>query len=198
MSGEGAETDADIRPDKTASFLYIDHGLRLRPSKPSTEKLHPLSSAALLTQVIEGDGLPPYICQKCIAKLNVAFQFKTQCENSDSKLRQCFESMQQLSANQDLFVSMKKDPNEFTAADGNHVQDISEQLVEESVGVMHASEGIQNGSQIEGPSLQTLENVQLEPTPPLLDKNQLNDLKMELCDMKPAELDLKVEDLNLR
>ncbi|XP_066249040.1 zinc finger protein Paris-like [Euwallacea similis] len=45
-------------------------------------------------QVSEGDGLPPCVCQRCISKLNVAFQFKMVCEASDRKLQECLEMMQ--------------------------------------------------------------------------------------------------------
>lgn len=45
-----------------------------------------------------GDGLPPYICQKCVVKLNVAFQFKVQCESSDARLRSCFNNIQHISS----------------------------------------------------------------------------------------------------
>ncbi|KAF7274374.1 hypothetical protein GWI33_012960 [Rhynchophorus ferrugineus] len=48
--------------------------------------------ACASVQVHEGDGLPPYICQRCMSRLNIAYQFKKQCEVSDTKLRQCFEN----------------------------------------------------------------------------------------------------------
>lgn len=62
-------------------------------------------------QVLQGDGLPPYICQKCVSKLNIAFQFKSQCETSDAKLRQCFENFHHLPPTPDLsgFIELKKD-----------------------------------------------------------------------------------------
>ncbi|EFA06600.1 zinc finger protein TC009515 [Tribolium castaneum] len=41
-------------------------------------------------QILQGDGLPNTICQKCLAKLNVAWQFKLQCESSDLRLRQFY------------------------------------------------------------------------------------------------------------
>lgn len=173
-------------------------------------------------QIIEGDGLPPYICQKCIARLNVAFQFKTQCENSDAKLRQCFESMQQLSTNQDLagFMTMKKDGEVFVEnshSDGvsdenEQIQETNNHLSPETNGHLdnteHTSQiqdiqdtnSVQTTNHIEEeqhPSLQTLENVHLDSTQTsLLDKTSLHDLKLELCDLKPPGLELKVEDLN--
>lgn len=49
---------------------------------------------SVLFKVQEGDGLPAYICQRCIAKLNVAFHFKNTCESSDQKLRQYLDQLQ--------------------------------------------------------------------------------------------------------
>lgn len=62
-------------------------------------------------QVLQGDGLPPYICQKCVSKLNIAFQFKAQCESSDAKLRQCFDNFHNLPPTPDFtgFIEHKKD-----------------------------------------------------------------------------------------
>lgn len=51
---------------------------------------------------MEGDGLPNTICQKCVAKLNIAWQFKIQCENSDAKLRQFYSNTQHLQVTPDL------------------------------------------------------------------------------------------------
>ncbi|XP_050293166.1 zinc finger protein 32-like [Anthonomus grandis grandis] len=48
-----------------------------------------LIMACATVEVQKGDGLPPCICQRCISRLNIAFQFKTQCESSDQKLRRC-------------------------------------------------------------------------------------------------------------
>ncbi|XP_022907265.1 zinc finger protein Paris-like [Onthophagus taurus] len=52
-------------------------------------------------QLTEGDGLPNLICENCIAKLDIAWNFKVQCENSDLKLRQIY-SQQQLESHQSL------------------------------------------------------------------------------------------------
>lgn len=54
-----------------------------------------------LFKVQEGDGLPAYICQRCISKLNVAFHFKNTCESSDRKLRQYLEQLQRQTAYHD-------------------------------------------------------------------------------------------------
>ncbi|CAG9825304.1 unnamed protein product [Phaedon cochleariae] len=44
--------------------------------------------ACAAVQVWPNDGLPAQICNRCSAKLHIAFQFKKQCEKSDGKLRQ--------------------------------------------------------------------------------------------------------------
>jgi len=46
-----------------------------------------LIMACTSVKVQKGDGLPPCICRGCISRLNTAFEFKTQCEASDSKLQ---------------------------------------------------------------------------------------------------------------
>lgn len=62
------------------------------PIKPPHFSVLIMACAAV--QVQEGDGLPAYICQRCIAKLNVAFHFKNTCESSDRKLRQYLDQLQ--------------------------------------------------------------------------------------------------------
>lgn len=42
----------------------------------------------LILKVWQNDGLPTQICNKCVAKLHISYQFKKQCEKSDAKLRQ--------------------------------------------------------------------------------------------------------------
>lgn len=42
------------------------------------------------------------ICNKCVGILNIAWQFKQQCESSDAKLRQYFGSSQHLQVTPDL------------------------------------------------------------------------------------------------
>ncbi|CAH0551495.1 unnamed protein product [Brassicogethes aeneus] len=41
-------------------------------------------------QISETDGLPNIICHECFIKLNMAWQFKILCENSDAKLREIY------------------------------------------------------------------------------------------------------------
>lgn len=53
-------------------------------------------------QIIEGDGLPPTICQKCMNNLNKAWQFKLQCESSDTKLRQFYNNTNNMQVTPDL------------------------------------------------------------------------------------------------
>lgn len=63
---------------------------------------------------MEGDGLPNTICQKCMAKLNIAWQFKMQCESSDAKLRQFYTNTQHLQVTPDIdgfSLSLKPDEN---------------------------------------------------------------------------------------
>lgn len=49
-----------------------------------------LQTCISMLQILNGDGLPNTICDKCMAKLDVAWQFKVQCEDSDTKLRQYY------------------------------------------------------------------------------------------------------------
>lgn len=65
---------------------------------------------------MEGDGLPTMICHKCMAALNIAWQFKQQCETSDMKLRQYFGSSQHLQVTPDLdgFSIIKEEQNLFS------------------------------------------------------------------------------------
>ncbi|XP_077286901.1 uncharacterized protein LOC143911753 isoform X1 [Arctopsyche grandis] len=44
--------------------------------------------ACAWVQVYEGDGLPSQICYKCHNKLDIAYQFKQQCEAADAHIRQ--------------------------------------------------------------------------------------------------------------
>ncbi|KAJ8932685.1 hypothetical protein NQ318_020334 [Aromia moschata] len=176
------------------------------PIKPPHFSILIMACAAV--QVLEGDGLPPYICQKCISKLNIAFQFKTQCENSDAKLRQCFENYHHLPPTPDLagFIDLKKDEQNTSTIfvennDGgtnNHVQkqQQQQQAVEPQ---MLESNGIQSSLQIREPQL--FQTIQIDPNPtaplPNIDKNTLTELKIELSDLKTSDVDLKVEDIAL-
>lgn len=147
--------------------------------------------------MLEDDGLPPYICQKCISKLNIAFQFKTQCESSDAKLRQCFQNYHNLPSAPDLtgFIDVKKDEDPlitFPETTNNNTNQLQQVQVNEPT-------NLQENEQIEQPQLQPLQNVNIEPTTSLhdLDKNTLTELKIEFGDLKHHEIELKVEDLAL-
>ncbi|XP_049822361.1 zinc finger protein 470-like isoform X3 [Aethina tumida] len=52
-----------------------------------TVKLSDMLMTCATISVTSGDGLPCTLCLNCKSKLNVAFQFKQQCEKSDSALR---------------------------------------------------------------------------------------------------------------
>ncbi|XP_044265308.1 zinc finger protein 665-like [Tribolium madens] len=155
-----------------------------------------LIMACASVQVLEDDGLPPYICQKCISKLNIAFQFKTQCESSDAKLRQCFQNFHNLPSAPDLtgFIDVKKDGEHlvtFPENTNNNTNQLEQVQVNEHIQETNDS--------LEQPQLQPLQNVNIEPTTSLhdLDKNTLTELKIEFTDLKHPDIDLKVEDLAL-
>lgn len=133
------------------------------------EKLYAIS------QVLDGDGLPRYICQKCITKLNIAFQFKTQCESSDAKLRQCFEQNafhNHLPATPDFggFMEVKKD--ETNQVENNFVENTAD-----TTGTV---------LEVQNPPLEmqpTIQEIQIEAGSSL--QNDLSELKLELVDLKP-------------
>lgn len=198
--------------------ICLEKGSKLMPIFDPIKPPHfsILIMACASVQVEEGDGLPPYICQKCISKLNVAFQFKTQCETSDAKLRQCFENLNQLQNSGDLsnYIDIKREavelqPNFQTnpmeqppnPIQENHVTTQNQNISENSVQIINETTAVQRTNQLQESHLQTLEAVQMEPTPSLqeLDKNTLGDLKLEFGDLK-QDLDLKVcnvEDITL-
>ncbi|EFA06599.2 zinc finger protein TC009514 [Tribolium castaneum] len=155
-----------------------------------------LIMACASVQVLEDDGLPPYICQKCISKLNIAFQFKTQCESSDAKLRQCFQNFHNLPSAPDLtgFIDVKKDEQlvTFPESANNNTNQLEQVQVSDSI-----QDTANLAENIEQPQLQPLQNVNIEPTTSLhdLDKNTLTELKIEFTDLKHQDIDLKVEDL---
>jgi hypothetical protein len=39
-------------------------------------------------QIFAGDGLPALICHRCLYQVERSFEFKEQCEHSDTTLRQ--------------------------------------------------------------------------------------------------------------
>ncbi|KAF2894914.1 hypothetical protein ILUMI_11259 [Ignelater luminosus] len=191
--------------------ICLEKGPKLMPIFDPIKPPHfsILIMACASVQVLEGDGLPPYICQKCISKLNVAFQFKSQCESSDAKLRQCFENLHHLPPTPDLsgFIDIKKDTSdtiqfqENTPINENHQLQENDrvQLSNNHIEETNPVHDVSSTNQIEEPQLQTLENVELVSGTTLseIDKNDLNELKIEFSDLKSSDIDLKVEDLTL-
>lgn len=154
-------------------------------------------------QVAEGDGLPPYICQKCISKLNVAFQFKTQCEASDAKLRQVFENLNNLqspNAYTGHFIDVKReDSNQtFQIEQANTLQNNESQVNSaEQTTITIETIPIQDTSQLGQSDLQTLQTVQLGENGALdtLNKNEL-EFKLEFNELKTQEIDIKEDELS--
>ena len=131
-------------------------------------------------KVLEGDGLPPYICQKCISRLNVAYYFKTQCEASDARLRQCFENLQHMPPTPDLtgFIEVKRVSSyeQNGAVQQDHVTSVTSTEMRQTdemheIGEIHGTSDAGKSEQVEGASLQTLQNVQLESNQSLQVRN---------------------------
>nr|CAH7732539.1 unnamed protein product [Callosobruchus chinensis] len=177
--------------------ICLEKGPKLMPIFDPVKPPHfsILIMACAAVQVLQGDGLPPYICQKCISKLNIAFQFKTQCESSDAKLRQCFEHFQNLQPAPDLsgFMMMKKEEQSATTEmaynpnnDGGTTNSEDKQI-----------ESVNASQQIVGTTgIQILHTVQLEPNSSLYEihKSALSGLKPDLTDLKPVTA-LKMESI---
>lgn len=125
--------------------------------------------------------------------MNIAFQFKTQCESSDAKLRQCFEHFPHLPQTPDLggFIEVKKD-----AQSNNTFQETAHQIEQVQISDVQVSN---IHDQLNSATITPLQAVQIEPTTSLqdLDKASLSEFKIEFADLKSSELDLKVEDLTL-
>lgn len=69
-----------------------------------------------------GDGLPELLCLICESKLNTAFEFKLQCEQSDVALRQLAINQKRL-VKEEVVVRVDPDfANVFNDDDG-HVRD---------------------------------------------------------------------------
>lgn len=186
--------------------ICLEKGPKLMPIFDPIKPPHfsILIMACASVQVLEGDGLPPYICQKCISKLNVAFQFKSQCESSDAKLRQCFENLHHLPTAPDLssFIEIKKDISdgmqfsEEVIADNSAIHNNGQILNNlEQVSVVQELNVPQNAE----PQLQNLENVQLMSSNSLneIERNDLEGLKMEYNELKNVDVPMKVEELSL-
>ncbi|KAG5899865.1 hypothetical protein JTB14_012332 [Gonioctena quinquepunctata] len=167
------------------------------PIKPPHFSILIMACAAV--QVLQGDGMPPYICQKCISKLNIAFQFKTQCESSDAKLRQCFDNFTHLPPTPDLsgFIEIKKDYPQNTGNSYSENNDGGTNALPEKPQETVCLDEVQNGG-LTTTEQQILQNVQIDTETSLYDfgRNSLMDMKSELNDNKTQELkDLKLEDM---
>ncbi|XP_023030259.2 uncharacterized protein [Leptinotarsa decemlineata] len=166
------------------------------PIKPPHFSILIMACAAV--QVLQGDGLPPYICQKCISKLNIAFQFKTQCESSDAKLRQCFDNFHHLPSTPDLtgFVELKKDFSQNTFTENN---DGGTNIILDKPQEGIRLEGV-NAAELNSTEQEILQSMQTDAGSSLYDfsRNSLMDLKSEMADSKSQDLkELKLEDMIL-
>ncbi|XP_017770552.1 PREDICTED: zinc finger protein 613-like [Nicrophorus vespilloides] len=160
-----------------------------------------LIMACSTVQVVEGDGLPSYICPKCIQKLNSAYQFKTQFERADAKLRECLGKLTEISDTTDLsnYIEIKKGETSIILQsdnqDGHETLQIQQTNTVETVHTVQFSAILQTNDQLEEIELQPLQKDQLEPGTSLqvLEKTQLTELKIDLDEQTP----LKAEDINL-
>lgn len=185
--------------------ICLEKGPKLMPIFDPIKPPHfsILIMACASVQVNEGDGLPPYICHKCIARLNVAFQFKSQCESSDAKLRQCFENFNNVSSTPDLseFIEIKK--NDLALSFTGNSDEVNHNQNEIQVAIVNnvqenSIEAANGFSECSEPQLQNIENVPLHEVTSLpdFDKNSLNDLKIDFKDLTSDDMNIKMEDLN--
>ncbi|KAF5304805.1 hypothetical protein FQR65_LT07822 [Abscondita terminalis] len=187
--------------------ICLEKGPKLMPIFDPIKPPHfsNLIMACACVQVLEGDGLPPYICQKCISKLNVAFQFKSQCESSDAKLRQCFENLHNLPAAPDLssYIEDNKhsDSLNYTGhgTESQQLQNNTHVQLNNHLEDVNVVQDMNNVSQVTEPQLQNLENVPIVTESALnaIDRNDFQDIKIEYNDLKPFETQLKVNDMTL-
>lgn len=148
-----------------------------------------------ILQVLQGDGLPPYICQKCVSRLNIAFQFKTQCESSDAKLRQCFEHFHNLPPTPDLtgFIELKKDDGSGLALFTQNNEEGTDNVETSEIQIhpqIQTTE-LENENILDSTETQIL--VQMEANSSLfnIDEKTVMELKPELEGMK-LNLNIKV------
>ncbi|CAH0557337.1 unnamed protein product [Brassicogethes aeneus] len=69
-----------------------------------TIKLSDMMMACASVSVTNNDGLPTLLCSICENKLNIAYQFKQQCEKSDSTLRQITNQVESKPKQEDIVV----------------------------------------------------------------------------------------------
>nr|CAD7460870.1 unnamed protein product [Timema tahoe] len=68
---------------KCANYFVFGPGYQGRRSAASS-----VLTILCLVQVFKDDGLPPQVCERCLEKVNASYDFRLQCESSDSILRQ--------------------------------------------------------------------------------------------------------------
>ncbi|XP_045470848.1 zinc finger protein 492-like isoform X1 [Harmonia axyridis] len=61
----------------------------------STTHIHEMLMACAAVQVGYDDGLPSFMCEKCVQKLQAAYFFKKQCEATDTSLREYAKTMKE-------------------------------------------------------------------------------------------------------
>ncbi|XP_017770554.1 PREDICTED: zinc finger protein 345-like [Nicrophorus vespilloides] len=74
--------------------------------------------ACASVQIAEGDGLPIFICQHCMSRLTNVWEFRMQCQESDAKLREIYNSQLQLNTFTE-FSLVVKDQFELKQIDDN-------------------------------------------------------------------------------
>ncbi|KAK9872532.1 hypothetical protein WA026_017997 [Henosepilachna vigintioctopunctata] len=167
-----------------------------------------LIMACAQIQVQEGDGLPPYICHKCVSKLNIAFQFKIQCENSDARLRSCFENnVQQIPENKITHISNASYISElknagisitFATSDESLTNTASQIQTIQEVNTLTAGNPIEAHNTLPASTVENhlspLENVTSLNE---FEKVSLTELKLEFTDLRPNDINVKVEELSL-
>ncbi|GJQ81050.1 hypothetical protein Trydic_g21859 [Trypoxylus dichotomus] len=183
--------------------ICLERGPKLMPIFDPIKPRHfsILIMACASVQVIEGDGLPPYICQKCISRLNIAYQFKSQCESSDAKIRQYFDNLRHMPPTPDLsgFIEIKKDSFERTCRnEENGATCVTSQIAElHKIPVQGVHENIEaKPESMEDDQILLMGSLQLDSSSSLESMpkaNALPDLKLELKDTD--DLELKVQDI---
>ncbi|KAJ8923875.1 hypothetical protein NQ315_006651 [Exocentrus adspersus] len=151
-----------------------------------------LIMACASVQVIEGDGLPPYICQKCVSKLNIAFQFKTQCESSDTKLRRCFDSSSYETFSADL--SVYSNPKKFNSSKCSKISETESQKV--AAELTETDEVEKADVQIHNPLVEALHsnaNIPLHS----FEKSSITEMQIKFCDIKSDDINTEVSILSI-
>lgn len=58
-------------------------------------------------QISKDDGLPKNICQRCLYKLDMFYEFRLSCMTTDTVLKNYADSLKQLSGNQQVIYASK-------------------------------------------------------------------------------------------